>query len=207
MLHLIKLQAGRQKQYTHSSPLAPHSLPLLLCLLPNTRALSGDVSPSSGFSVISRLSRHFVSHSCRAAKGSTHPCPGGCTASLPRGSVSGDTSRGCAVWRPAKQAAVLANPRFLTQAFCFLLLTLGKCESCVAGGGRMEQRELYTASLQWQQPGKAASGGFSLLSLSRGGTNGDGKVLTDPAGTGNVSVCCAISGRFHKVNKGLLLIH
>lgn len=71
----------------------------------------------------------------------------------------------------------------------------------------MEQRELHTAPVQWQQQGKAASGGFSLLSLSRGGTNGDGKVLTDPAGTGNVSVCCAISGRFHKVNKGLLLIH
>lgn len=93
---------------------------------------------------------------------------------------------------------MLANPPFLTQAFYFPPLTLGKGESRVAGGGKMEQ---------WQQQDKAASRAFSLLSLSRGGTNGDGKVLMDPAGTGNVSVCCAISGSFHKVNKGLLLIH
>lgn len=106
-----------------------------------------------------------------------------------------------------EQAAVLANPRFLTQAFCFPLLTLARCGSCVAGRGRMEQRELPTAPLQWQQQSKAASGDFSWLSLCRGGTKGDGKVPMDPGGTGDVSVCCAISGSSHKVNKGLHLIH
>lgn len=74
----------------------------------------------------------------------------------------------------------------------------------------MEQQELRTASLQQQQqqqPGKAVSRDFFLLSLSRGGINGDSKVLMDPGVIGNVSVCCAILGSFHKVNKGLLLIH
>lgn len=48
----------------------------------------------------------------------------------------------------------------------------------------MEQRELPSAPLQ----GKAASGGFSLLFLSRGGTSGDSKLLMDPGDIGNVSV-------------------
>lgn len=71
----------------------------------------------------------------------------------------------------------------------------------------MEQRELPYSTLAVVAAGQSCLRGLLLAVPLQRWDQGDGKVPMDPGGTGDVSVCCAISGSFHKVNKGLHLIH